>query len=68
MVWSVKKIDPTLLRVSLTSACLKDEKQKTRLYNSKNTPVLDVRLKIAIVISLKNKLVNLKEHGSGWPC
>ena len=68
VVWSVKKIDPTLSRVSLTSACLRDEKQKTRLYNSKNTPVLDVRCKIVIVISVKNKLVNFKEHDSGWPC
>ena len=68
MLWSVKKIGFTLGRVSPTSACLKDEKPKNRLDNSKNTPVLDVRLKTVIVVSLKIKSGNFEEHCSGWPC
>ena len=45
--------------------CLLDRcKTKNRLDNSKYTLVLDVRLKIVIVISVKTKLGNFEEHCS----
>ena len=38
------------------------------LDNPKNTPVLNVRLQIEIVFSVKTKSGNFEEHCSGWPC
>ena len=68
MVWSVKKKLVLLYGVSPTPVCLKDEKPKNRLDNSKKTPVLDIRLKIVIVVSVKIKSGNFEEHCSGWSC
>ena len=38
------------------------------LDNSKNTPLLGVRLNIVIVISVKTESGNFEEHCYGWPC
>ena len=64
VVWSVKKIVPTLSRVLLNAACLKDGRQILD-WTTQKASALDVRLQIVIVISVKTKLGNFEEHCSG---
>ena len=64
-MWSVKKkIVPTLSRVLLNAACLKDVRQILD-WTTQKASALDVRLQIVFVISVKTKLGNFEEHCSG---